>query len=282
MADDPATTTRRLSPDDAEAAEALARAAGRPETAADWRFRLARGEGLGRFDRESRLRAAAVALDWTPVAWICGVPGRGGGLDRGLVAALAAERAAAGHIVALDVAPAERGPFAALGFAALYGLVRLRAETAVGPGRSRSPARLAAAGAADAAELAAYDAYTFGGSRCALLEAWLAEGAGRLWIARVGQWVAGYVAVVAEGPVSRLGPLIAEDADIAADLATAALTGAAGPFTADVPDAQAGFRAWLAGRGFSETGASVRMVYDGKAAFDQTANVFCTAGPAFG
>ena len=230
---------RRLDPrTDVEPVDAVLTAAyGRPSWRADLEDHLAlQPDGWFVAQEGDGVVAVGGATDYGPFGWI------------GLVGVLpAARRRGLGRLVTTRCVEflAERGSVPVLDASDLgAGLYRHMGFTDVGPTRELvAPAVVAPAlvgarvaggdldvrplpGAALSPELVAYDTAAFGADRRRVLDRLVRRtGPGRCLVARRGPVVVGYVLALGE----RLGPWVADDADVVRALAAA---GAALPFPA--------------------------------------------------
>jgi hypothetical protein len=80
----------------------------------------------------------------------------------------------------------------------------------------------------------------------------------------------------------QLGPLAAEDGDIAISLLAHAIAAVPAPLTVDVPDRHAALGDWLATLGFATERPLIRMAYGTNAAFSDVTRHFAIAGPELG
>jgi Acetyltransferase (GNAT) domain len=184
--------------------------------------------------------------------------------------------------VMLDATPAGERLYRTLGFVEDSRLARLQR-------RADSPSVVAngapgLATRADLLEMAALEGRVWGLNRYALVE-WLREGA--LDYARVArddaQRLVGFALGRSGHDFDQIGPLVAESRDIAEQLVRACLAAHPGrPVIMDVPDAQAGWRAWLESQGFSIQRPFTRMRRGPIASASTPSQVFATVGPEFG
>jgi hypothetical protein len=79
-----------------------------------------------------------------------------------------------------------------------------------------------------------------------------------------------------------VGPLVANNPDVAIALARTALGGIDGPVYLDAPDAQSDFLDWLAAAGFVQQRPFFRMYKRRAKGFDAPARIFAIAGPELG
>jgi predicted N-acetyltransferase YhbS len=278
---------RRLSGSDASGAHALSAEIGWTQTVADWRLLLARGGAWGGAEPDGRIAATAAWLGHGALAWLCMVivrqPWRRRGVATDLVRRVLADIDAAGAVAGLD-ARAELVPFyERFGFRPVTDVVRLRAARASLPAETPDAVvRIAPLRADEVAEMADYDARSSGADRAALLTHLHGRRPDLAFVARAGEWAAGYVLGRDGRGATQIGPLVAEDDETAIALAARALANVQGPAIVDAPAAQRSFIDWLAGVGFAERQPFVRMLRGREAPLDQADYIFAAAGLDFG
>jgi GNAT superfamily N-acetyltransferase len=269
-------------------AEALVREAGWNQVAADWE--IFRALGIVYAARvNKRVVATAATLPYGEFAWISMVLVAGAQRRRNLGTQLLKRCIDAlreqGRVPVLDATPAGRPLYRALGFEETWGYHRLARGNA-----TPMPKNTGAAGGttvrpitdADWPALCAYDAACFGADRSALLQCLR----GRLPAAELVAERQGRVAGVLLGrngrAASQIGPLVAEDDDVAHALLASALPAIEGPVYVDFADSKAALRAWLAEYGFSAERPLTRMLLGRSAGFDDETRTFAVVGPEFG
>jgi len=206
----------------------LSRASGWNQTIGDWGLLLSLGPGLFRVAvLEGRVVASGGAVRYgEALAWICMIlvePGhRGHGLgtrvfdevldrvrpllDRGALRALG-----------LDATPAGRGIYLQRGFVDGPGLVRLRAEPATG---GPTPEAVHHLDASDVDAVLGVDRVVFGADRGGVLIRALAEAPDLARVVHAGR-VRGYCFGRHGDHSDHVGPVVAEDPDLARDLVAA-------------------------------------------------------------
>ena len=283
-----------LSPVHAEAGFNLSSLIGWNQTAQDWRFVLAHGEGVGLLDANETLVATAMALPYGRFAWICMVlvapDYRRQGIATRLMDEVVTRQEAAGRVPGLDATPDGRTVYRRIGFQDIYCLGRYRAETvaavpeapAVLPGLLREELRVRPLAAADIARIVAVDRRLFGADRLELLfhlRGRRPDGAFAAW--REGR-LAGYVLARNGREATQVGPLAAADDAVAQSLAAAALDAVTGPVYIDVADTRTDFVRWLEGAGFALQRPYIRMARGQAAGFGDPAWLYAIAGPELG
>ncbi len=276
-----------LTPGDAARGAMLSAEIGWNQVEADWRYMLDNGVGFGRSNAEGKLVASAMALPYGTFAWVCMVlvspDYRRRGLATDLMQRVLDQMKERGIVAGLDATPAGREVYRQLGFEDVYGLDRLWADrVAPSPDGGETPARIAPLTMGEIDEVAEYDARSFGADRRALLAHLRQRLPQRAFVARVGEWLAGYVMARDGRQAIQLGPIVAEDPDIAIALARHALDGYAGAAVIDAMDYQAPLIDWLKRSGFEFQRPYIRMLLGRTEPVDQKDYVFAPAGPELG
>jgi GNAT superfamily N-acetyltransferase len=295
----PGLRAQPLHETDIAGATLLSQEAGWNQVAADWRVLLELGSGIGLRDAAGRLIATAITLPYGErVAWISMVlvsaRRRRQGIGTWLLRQCRASVLARGLVPILDATPQGRLVYLGLGFEDAWSMRRLVARD--NPPEDNAPednvpedGRVAAADVTirrlrsdDWPELEKYDRAVFGADRSPLLR----HLAGRLpaaaLIADRGRQTAGFLLGRDGRVATQLGPLAAEDEGVARALLAAAIARVRAPLAFDLPERHAALGAWLARRGFVAERPWTRMVYRRRAAFDDAARMFATAGPELG
>lgn len=272
---------------DLPAAEALVREAGWNQVAADWE--IFRALGTVHTARDGgRVVATAAALPYGHFAWISMVlvlpEYRRGGLGTQLLARCVKALDGEGRVPVLDATPAGRPIYQAMGFEDSWGYHRLarpgtRPVAAVPPG---SAVHVRPIIDADWSALRIYDAAAFGADRSALLQRLRGRLPPAELIAERNGRITGFLLGRNGRSASQIGPLIAEDDDVAHQLLARALSAIEGPVYLDLADAKTGAAAWLAQCGFAAQRPLTRMLYRRTTGFDDMARTFAVVGPEFG
>jgi GNAT superfamily N-acetyltransferase len=277
-----------MSPSELADACALVAEAHWNQLAADWRMFIAQGHVYAVQTAQGRIVATAATLPHGGrFAWISMVLVAGEYRRRGLATQLMRravdDLTAAGLVPILDATPDGREVYRRLGFADSWGLQRLvRREprnAALAP-----PAGVTIRPIADAdwPALIAYDGAAFGAERGAML----AGLRGRLPAAELIATREGRVVGFSLGRDGRLaaqiGPLTADNDDIARALAARALDRIDEPVFVDLADAKSELRSYLDISGFTVARPFTRMVYGATMRFDDSARTYAVAGPEFG
>ncbi len=284
-----------LLPVHAEAGFDLSALIGWNQTADDWSFVLARGEGVGLLDPEERLIATAMALPYGRFAWICLVlvapDWRRQGIATRLMGEVVRRQEAAGRVPGLDATPDGRAVYRRTGFRDVYSLGRYRAEAVAEawpeapdllPGMLPDELSVRPLAAAGLARVAALDRRLFGADRLELLYHLRRRQPGAAFGAwREGRPV-GYVLARDGREAVQIGPLAAADDAAAQALAAAAFGAVTGPVYIDVADVRGGFVRWLESCGFVLQRPYIRMVRGRESGFDDPAWLYAIAGPELG
>jgi ribosomal protein S18 acetylase RimI-like enzyme len=272
---------------DAGRGAALSAKIGWNQTEADWRYMLENGSGYGCSDGAGRLVASAMALPYETFGWVCMVLVRESFRRRGLATDLMnrviADLERDGVVPGLDATPAGREVYKQLGFEDIYRLERLWSERAPIPADApEKPVVIAPMTADEVEEIAGYDATKFGADRTALLRHLYGQAPELAFVARAGQWLAGYILGRAGREVTQIGPVTAEDGDIAIALARHVLGELDGGAVIDAAEHQGAFIDWLKRSGFTYQRPYIRMLRGRSEPVDQVAYVFAVAGPELG
>ena len=254
-----------LSPSELDDAGALVAEAHWNQLAADWRIFIAQGRVYAVQTAQGRIVATAATLPYGGrFAWISMVLVAGEYRRRGLATELMRravdDLTAAGLVPILDATPDGREVYRQLGFTDSWGfqrLVRREARAATFP----SPAGVVIRPLTDAdwPALAAYDAAATRDGR-----------------------VVGF-ALGRDGRLAaQIGPLTADNDDIACALAARALDRLDGPVFVDLADAKSALRSYLDARGFTVARPFTRMLYGASTRFDDAARTYAVVGPEFG
>ncbi len=257
-------------------------AAGWNQTADDWRFMLAHGQGIGIAEGD-RFVASALALPLGPrLSWLSMVlvlpehrkRGFGTRLLRRCIDLVEAQ----GAVPGLDATELGRPVYLKLGFSDLYPVSRLRCErppTPPPPGCTIRPMR-----PDDLAAVAAFDAPRSGQARAHVLENLQARAPDRALVAEKNGRLAGFALGRPGRMTPQVGPVVADEAAVGADLAAHALAAVGGPAILDVPDAHAALIRLLAAAGAVRQRGFMRMVLGpAPAGLADPSAVFALAGP---
>ena len=287
MAATEALRTEPLSPAHAEGGFRLSAEAGWNQTAPDWRLMLETGEGIGQLTADGELAASALILPYGGrIAWIGMVLTSETFRRRGLATAnlrWAIRRCEElGLIAGLDATPAGREVYRPLGFEGVFGLTRLRAETPAAVAGAPEGVTLRPMLVDDLDRVARADADAFGAERHHLV-AYLRKAAPESgWIAEGGSGLEGFVLGRPGRLAWHIGPLCAQDVEVARALLGRALDDRKEPVSIDVPDDRSAFAAWLETCGFARVRPFTRMLKDAQSEPGDPRRLFAIAGPELG
>jgi GNAT superfamily N-acetyltransferase len=269
-------------------AEALVREAGWNQVAADWEiFRALGTVYTARVGQ--RVVATAATLPYGKFAWVSMVlvagEQRRHGLGTQLLKRCIAALSEQGRVPVLDATPAGLPLYRALGFAPTWNYQRLarpNSSPAWGDQRPADGTIVRPIVDADWPGLCALDAAAFGADRAALLMRLRGRlPAAELVAVRNGR-IAGFLLGRNGRSASQIGPLIAEDEDVAHALLARALPAISGPIYVDFADSKTRILAWLADCGFAAQRPLTRMVLGRASGFDDETRTFAVAGPELG
>lgn len=285
----PGIVARLLREDDVPSAMALSQEAGWNQLPADWRIFLELGRVIGLTHEDGRLIATAAILPHgSEFGWVSMVlvtaSERRRGFARWLLRRCMDDLIAQNRVPVLDATPAGRMVYIGLGFQDCWTVRRLIART-VRPqsqGASDTDASIRPIAHEDWQAIAAFDKNVFGADRSGLLRrladrlpasALIAERAGR---------IVGYLLGRDGRNMNQLGPLAAENAEIATALLDRAIAAVPAPLAIDLPDRHVPIHERLSAVGFTVERPLTRMVYGRANAFDDGARLFAIAGPELG
>ncbi|MCZ7467363.1 GNAT family N-acetyltransferase [Rhizobium rhizogenes] len=242
-------------PEHLDAAVELSRQAGWPHRREDWALVLSLSKGFVALENGRVVGTAMATLLGDGCATVNMVivdeTMRGRGLGRQLMRAAmdAAENRECRLVATADGLPL----YEKLGFAA-FGEVLQHQGT---PAATERPADVAWAETVAPATLAALDAQAFGADRTALFAA-LAERA-RFALVKEQGVIKGFAALRAFGRGEVIGPVVAENAEIARDLIAFILSERPGAFLRVDTTADTGLAPWLAEKGLGHVGGGIAM-----------------------
>lgn len=281
-----------LAPGQAEALVALSQNSGWNQVAADWRFMLQQGRGVGFAAPDGRPVASAIhwpvgdRLDWISMV-LTHTDWRKRGFGTVLLRRCIDAVTGAGRAAGLDATELGRPLYATMGFRELYTLSRWQLEKAgaatdLPPGVSIRPAR-----PADVDALAAFDRDRSGMDRAPLLAHLLGRAPGVALVATADGRIVGYALGRDGRMTAQVGPLVAEDDAVALALLSRAAAALALPAILDVPDRHAAIGDWLRQAGGTAPRRFWRMVLGestigARAGLDDPHRLYAIAGPELG
>lgn len=277
-------TERALAPEHAESLVALSAEAGWNQVAADWRFMLRHGNGIGMADEAGAWVASALALPMGPRLWWLGMvlttkAWRGRGIGTHLLRRSIELVRARGAVPGLDATELGRPVYLPLGFADVYTLKRWHLERAPAGADPPTRIRIRRAVAPDMAAVAAYDAPRSAMQRGEILAHLQSRAPYLAFVAEAGETVVGYV-LGREGRIAhQIGPIVADSEAIALALAAQAGIAANPPFVLDVPDRHEGMRRWLEASGAVSPRGFTRMTLGAAPGLAANERIFAISGP---
>ncbi|MBT3702936.1 MAG: GNAT family N-acetyltransferase [Alphaproteobacteria bacterium] len=276
---------------DAPAAHALSREANWNQTEEDWRLMITTGDAVGLRDEDGRLIASALSLPQGPdFAWLSMIlvtaDYQRQNIASRLMAHLIAKVQAEGQIPGLDATPAGKPVYQPLGFLPVYELSRWQATEPgwAAPAAVPGGVSVEAATTNDLGDILAYDASCFGGDRRDVIAHLLQRCPDQALLARhdADNSLAGF-ALARDGRENlQVGPVVADNEQIAIDLLDRVFSTLDGGIYIDVPDSQELLSAWLKSRGFTVQRPFTRMLVGRTEPFDQPQHIFAIAGPELG
>ncbi len=247
------------------------------------------GSGIGLHDHAGRLIATAITLPYGGrLAWISMVlvtaQHRRRGLGTWLLRQCLASVLARGLVPILDATPAGRLVYLGLGFEDAWSISRLVLRESTPKNRPVAAAEVTVRPLQpdDWPALERYDRAVFGTDRSLLLRHLAARLPAAALIAECRRQTVGFLLGRDGRMAAQLGPLAAEDDTVARALLAAATARVQAPLAVDLAERHTALGAWLAGVGFAAERRWTRMVYRRRAAFDDAARLFATAGPELG
>jgi len=275
---------KALGPEHAESLVALSAEAGWNQVAADWRFMLAQGSGIGLADANGTWVASALALPLgKQLYWLSMVlttkSWRGRGIGTHLLRRCIETVRARGATAGLDATELGRPVYLPLGFTDVYRLRRWHLEKASVPAPAPAGIRIRRIATSDMPSIAAYDAPRSAMERGATLAHLQGRAPYLGVVAEAGDEVVGF-GLGREGRIAHhLGPVVAESEAIALALAAQASLAATPPFIIDAPERHAGLRGWLEASGAVSPRGFTRMVLGEAPGLAAHERIFAITGP---
>lgn len=287
MASTEGPAIRPLTADNAPAAVPLSAEAGWNQVEADWRFMIERGSAFGVDGADGGLIASALVLPLgNALSWISMVlvtkQQRRSGLGTRLLKHCIAQIGKSGAVAGLDATELGRPIYLPLGFVDLYRISRYRQERR--PTILPPPVDVAfhPMQASDLPVIAAWDEARSGMQRAPTLAHLRARQPSLAWIARRGEQIAGYVVGRDGRLATQIGPILADDSDVAISLAARAMEWAAPPYFYDALDGRARFCRWLEANGAVAPRYFIRMTLGRAPSLDDTTALYAIGGPELG
>jgi GNAT superfamily N-acetyltransferase len=262
----------------------LSTEAGWNQIADDWRFMLGAGTSYGFADSDDHLVATGLTVEFAHYGWISMIlvtaPYRRRGLATQLMGRCVDALASRRLVPALDASPDGREVYRRLGFRDVGNSTRLVGT--LGSEAKNIASDIFKLTVAELPEIAAFDAQWSGTDRTTLLHhLWQRYPAAAYGARRQGR-IAGFVLARAGRMSAQIGPLVATDDELAADLLARAGSAINGPVCFDLFDQRTAVRAWLDQSGFRPVTRFIRMVLGETEIFPSDHRVYIIAGPELG
>ena len=277
-----------IGPDQSEAVWPLSIEAGWNQNAIDWRFMLEAGRGFGFRSADGRWDASSLVLPLgSKLAWISMVlvtrSRRRGGLGTTLLKRCIEDVRRAGAVAGLDATEQGRPLYLTLGFHDLYRIARWHFDKATEVIAPRSGIRMRPVAKTDLPSLALYDRPRSGMERPAILAHLAGRQLGLAWVAEneAGK-CAGFILGREGRTANSIGPVVADDEEIALALIAHAARTVSGPFILDVPEAHRRIGDWLERQGAVSPRAYMRMTLGDAEGLGDPGQLFALAGPELG
>lgn len=278
----------RLISDDVADSLALSTAAGWNQTADDWHFFIEHGHSVGCRDAGGRLVATAAALPYgNDLGWISMVLVAAEARHRGHATALLGDcietLRAAGRTAVLDATPAGVEVYRRFGFVAGFAFERWQGDggaTDAADACDEATNGIVEGAADDASTIAALDTAASGIDRSALMRAFAARPATRVWLTSKRT---GFAVARAGAHATQIGPVVAATQSDAVALIETALNAVRGRVFVDVPEHVGAVASVLADRAFTRQRPFTRMAQGaGADVLAKHERVHALAGPEFG
>jgi GNAT superfamily N-acetyltransferase len=254
----------------------------------DWSFIIGQGSAYGIWRGDDLIATAAIVPYGGAFGWICmvlvGARERRQGLASRLLRHCIDELAARNMVAGLDATPAGREVYLRLGFTDIYLLTRFECDAILRPNGASAAASVEMR-RIDVDLLPAifrYDRAIFGEDRHEFLSTLARRQLALANVALQDGRVVGFVMGRDGRRWTHIGPLIADDAEIAIRLLEAATAEIAGPALIDVPDHHPQVQEWLREHGFVVQRGYTRMLRGRTTPIDDRSRVTAIAGPEFG
>jgi GNAT superfamily N-acetyltransferase len=261
----------------------LSTEAGWNQIADDWRFMLGAGTSHG-FTDGDHLVASGLTVEFAHFGWISMIlvtaPYRRRGLATQLMVHCMDALASRRLVPALDASPDGREVYRRLGFRDVGNSTRLVGTLAREAKHTSSD--IFKLTAAELPEIVAFDAESSGTDRTTLLHHLWKRYPAAAYGARRLDRIAGFVLARPGRMSAQIGPLVAEDDELAADLLARAGSAIGGTVCFDLFDQRRAVRAWLDRRGFRPVTRFIRMVLGETEIFPSDHRVYIIAGPELG
>ena len=275
-----------LTPDDLGDADALVKEAGWNQVEADWRIFLDLGKVYAIRDG-GKVIATAAALPyggrfgWISMVLIAGAYRRQGLATR-LMERCIAGLTASGLVPILDATPAGRAVYLGLGFEDSWPFQRMLLKETARAFKTASALHIEPVSDENWEALCTYDAKLFGADRSAVLSRLRGRLPKAEALVRSGDKIVGFLLGRAGRRAAQIGPLVADNDEIASTLLDHAIKSIAAPVYVDVMDDKHGLLKQLADAGFVHERPYTRMMLRRSESFQDLPRTFAVAGPELG
>ncbi|MGH7002894.1 MAG: GNAT family N-acetyltransferase [Alphaproteobacteria bacterium] len=275
---------RTIGPEHAESLVALSAEAGWNQVAADWRFMLTEGRGVGVTDAAGRWIASALTLPLgKQLAWISMVlttkAWRGKGIGTRLLRRSIDTARMGGAVAGLDATEFGRPIYLPLGFTDVFPLTRWHLDRPPQPAPPPAGIRLRRLGSADITAVSAYDAPRSAMERGAILAHLQNRAPYLAFAAEARDEIVGFVLGRDGRFAHHIGPVVANSETIALALIAQATAAANPPFLLDAANRHAGVRRWLESSGATAPRGFMRMTLGESPGLADAENLFAVSGP---
>jgi ribosomal protein S18 acetylase RimI-like enzyme len=258
------------------------------QSPADWEMLLELGRGFALLGPDGAIVATAVILPYERrFAWIGTVIVTEAFRRRGFATRLLNRCIAAivesGAVPILDATPAGREVYSKLGFLDTWELQRYVGAGVPVDDESDPTLHVRRMTLRDLERLLASDAETFGADRSALLRHLFERQPEAALVAeRLDGTLAGMAFERAGRTATQIGPVTADDANVALALIAFAVGRNAGPLMVDVPLEHVAVNGWLEAHGFAVQRPFTRMQHGEAEPYGRIDRTFAIAGPEIG
>ena len=277
-----------LTPAHAEAVFPLSVEAGWNQTVADWRFMLGAGQGFGLRDGLGRWVGSAIALPLGPaLSWLCMVlvarDQRRRGVGTQLLHSASAAVRAGGALAGLDATQAGRAVYLRLGFSDLYSISRWRLDGGGTPAPAPAGCAIRHLPADRLPAVIAFDEPRSRMRRGHVLRYLFTSAPDLAYVAERDGRVVGYALGRPGRTATQIGPVVADDSEVALSLVTHGAASVEPGILLDGPDRHRELSAWLRARGAVRERGFVRMILgEGDPALADAGRLYALAGAELG
>jgi GNAT superfamily N-acetyltransferase len=274
----------RFGDDDLAGCVALSAEAGWNQNEDDWALFVRHGMVFGLSDARGPVATGAILPYPDAFGWISMVlvtaRRRRERIGTRILEACCAELTRRGLVAVLDATPAGERVYRPLGFEPMFGLSRWQGE---GGGDAGPAAGVRQMVQSDLPAVAAVDAAAFGAARPFVLETLYRRAPHIAVVSECHHQQVDAFALARPGRLAtQIGPVVAPDEDVAADLLDAALRSVRGPVFLDVAERSEALKHMLARRNFTIQRPFLRMALRRRNPFGNPGQMFVVAGPELG